>query len=196
MEPILSPISYETRTANPYESDDGIHAILDARLLAEPRIRDFHRSSRAEAALISSDAPPGSVVRIARTSDRALTIVAIPDGHSQFPALRRSLCRCWNRTNVLVLGERWLRRRPHLNGSALIAESARYPVSPLARVLVAEHLLDQGGSSYLSDCAGHLPRTGDPVRAVLSLAAAKAVSIDISRPIGPWTRVSLSSLKA
>lgn len=155
----LSPISYETSTANPCESDDGIHGVLDARLLAEPRIRDFHRSSRAEEALMSSDAPPGSAVRIARTSDRVLTIVAIPDGHGQFPALRRSLCRSWHRTNVLVLSERWLRRRPHLDGSALIADSARFPVSPLARVLIAEHLMDQGGSSHLSDCASHLPRT-------------------------------------
>lgn len=185
-----SPIAYGTEAANPSDPNSEIHGVLDARLLAEPRIIDFHRSGRAEAALMSSDAPPGSVVRIARTLGRNLTIVATPDDTGPCPALRRSLCRHWKHKNVLVLSERWLRRRPYLDGSNLIADSARYPVSPLARVLIAEHLTDYGGSSTLSDCAGQLPRTRDPVRAVLSLAAAKAVAIDISRPIGPWTRVS------
>lgn len=186
----LLPIAHGTESANPSDPNSEIHDVLDARLLAEPRIIDFHRSSRAETALMSSEAPPGSVVRIARTSDRALTIVATPGASGPFPALRRSLCRRWEHKNVLVLSENWLRRRPYLDGSNLIADSARYPVSPLARILIAEHLTDYGGSSTLSDCAGHLPRAGDPVRAVLSLAAAKAVAIDISRPIGPWTRVS------
>jgi hypothetical protein len=191
LELTFSPMSHETRTADPSETDDGIHGVLEARLMAESRVLDFHRSDRAEIALMSSEAPPGSAVRIARTLDRTFTIVAIPAGSGPFPLLRRSLCRHWKHRHVLVLSERWLRRRPYLDGSNLIADSARYPVSPLARVLIAEHLTDYGGSSTLSDCAGQLPRTRDPVRAILSLAAAKAVAIDISRPIGPWTRVFL-----
>lgn len=186
-----STMSNELNIARPLEPDGQLDDILNARLLAEPRIHDFHRSVRENSILLSSDAPPGSIVRIARLADRILTVVAVPNDARDLPTLRRSLRDHWKRKNVVVVSERWLRRRPHLDGSTLIADSARYPISPLAYVRIAEHLTDHGGSSYLSDCAGYLPRTHDPVRAVLSLAASKAIAIDISRPIGPWTRVSL-----
>lgn len=191
MDPTSSTTSNELNIGRLPEPDGQLDDILDARLLAEPRIHDFHRSVREDSILLSSDAPPGAIVRVARLADRALSVVAVPNGPSDLPTLRRSLRDHWKRKNVVVVSERWLRRRPHLDCSNLIADSARYPVSPLAYVRIAEHLTDHGGSSYLSDCAGHLPRSQDPVRAVLSLAATKAIAIDISRPIGPWTRVSL-----
>lgn len=177
--------------AGPYEKDDPLSDALDTRLLAHPRVRDFHKNTREDSILQLSDAPPGSVVRTVRLTDRILSIVAIPDGFELLPGFRRRLCNHWRHANLLVVSERWLRRRPHLEGSALIADCSRYPVPPMARVLLAQHLTENGGSSYLGDCAAYAPGTQDPIRAVLSLAAAKALSIDISRPIGPLTRVSL-----
>lgn len=169
--------------------------ILDARLVAARKVHDFHRSSRQDSILQSSGAPPGSIVRTARLHDRILQIVAIPDCVDHPPHLGRKLRRHWGCANLLVVGELWLRRRPHLDVSQLIVASAGYSVSPLARLHLTEHLTDHGGSSPLIDCAAQLPEAQDPVKAVLAIAASKAVSIDISRPIGPLSRVSLSPIR-
>lgn len=166
--------------------------ILDARLIADPRVVDFHRSSRQDSILQSSSAPPGSVIRTARLQDRILQIVAISDGFNQQPALGRKLRLHWSAANLLIVSAHWLRRRPHLDVSELIAASARYPVSPLARLHLAAHLTDHGGSAALIDCAALMPQAEDPVRAVLAVAASKAISIDISRPLGPSTKVTIS----
>lgn len=191
----MNPMSLTTAimlpSSNPIEPDDQLHRALDARLLAEPRVIDFRRSICDEAILSSAVAPPGSVTRRVWLVDRILTVVAIPVDTALPPALRRRLCNHWQRSELLVVSEQWLRRRPHFDGSELIAASARYPVPALSRLLIAEHLTESGGSSYLSDCAARVAGVQDPVRAVLALAAAKSVSIDISRPIGPLTQVSL-----
>lgn len=164
---------------------------FDARLFADPRVRDFHRSQLRDSILASSAAPSGSAVRTVRLTDRILVIVAIPDGAENLTALRRGLSEHYRRRELLVVPERYLQRQPHLNGSLLIADSARDRVSPLARLLLADHLTESGGSSCLADCAAHMSGARDPVQAVLALAAAKAVAVDVSRPIGPMTRVSL-----
>ncbi|WP_199084546.1 hypothetical protein [Bosea sp. ASV33] len=168
--------------------------ILDARLVADRRVVDFHGSSRQDSILQSSDAPPGSVIRIARLPDRILQIVAISDGFNH-QRLGRRLRRHSPGANILVVSELWLRRRPHLDVSELIVASARYPVSPLAHLHLAEHLTDHGGSAPLIDCAALMTQAEDPVRAVLAVAASKAISIDISRPLGPYTKVTISSAR-
>lgn len=53
--------------------------------------------------------------------------------------------------------------------------------------------MEQGGGSYLSDCAARVSGSADPVRAVLALAALKVVTVDISRPLTSLTLVSLPS---
>ncbi len=164
---------------------------FDARLFADPRVRDFRRSQFRDSILATSAAPSGSTVRTVRLTDRILVVVAIPDGAENLTLLRRGLSEHYRRRELLVIPEGYLRRQPHLDGSLLIADSSGYRVSPLARLLLAEHLTENGGSSHLRDCAAHMPRARDPVQAVLALAAAKAVVVDISRPIGPMTRVSL-----
>lgn len=169
--------------------------ILDARLIADPRIVDFHRSHRQDSILQSSDAPPGSIIRTARSQDRILQIVAIPGGFDHLPALGRKLRRQSSVANLLVISEIWLRRRPHIEVSKLIVASAGYPVAPLARLHLAEHLTDHGGSAPLIDCAALMPQAEDPVRAVLAVAASKAISIDISRPLGPASRVALPPVR-
>lgn len=73
----------------------------------------------------------------------------------------------------------------------LIAESAGAFVSPLARVLISDHLSECGGSSDLGDCAAYMYEARDPVQAVFALAAAKTIAVDISRPITAQTRVYL-----
>uniref|UniRef100_A0A9E7ZPH9 Uncharacterized protein n=1 Tax=Bosea sp. NBC_00436 TaxID=2969620 RepID=A0A9E7ZPH9_9HYPH len=191
MNPMPLTTAIMRSSTNPIEPDDRLHHALDARLLAEPRVIDFRRSARDETTLSSSVAPPGSVTRMVRLIDRILTVVAIPDGSNLLPALRRRLRNHWHQSELLIVSERWIRRRPHFDGSELIAAAARYPVPPLSRVLIAEHLTESGGSSYLSDCAARVAGVQDPVRAVLALAAAKYVALDISRPIGPLTQVSL-----
>jgi len=193
----MNPMSLTTAnrppSTNPFEPDDRLEHALEARLLAEPRVRDFRRSSRDELALFSSVSPPGSAIRSVRLIDRILTVMAIPDESNILPALRRRLRNHWHQSDLLIVSERWLRRRPHFDGSVLIADSAGYPVPPLSRFLIAEHLTEYGGSSHLGDCAAQMVGVQDPVRAVLALAAARTVSIDISRPIGPLTAVSLPS---
>lgn len=191
MNPMPLTMAKIPSSTNPFEPADQIHHALDARLLAEPRVRDFQRSTRDEKILSSSVAPPGSVTRRVRLTDRILTVLAIPNDSVLHLSLRRSLQDHWHRSDLLVVSERWLRRRPHFEVSELIASSAHYPVSPLSQFLIAEHLTEYGGSSYLSDCAAQMAGAQDPIRAVLALAAAKVVTIDITRPIGPLTAVSL-----
>lgn len=150
----MNPLSLTTAmmrpSSNPIEPDDQLHRALDARLLAEPRVIDFRRSIRDELILSSAVAPPGSVTRKVWLIDRILTVVAIPADAERPPALRRRLRNHWQRSELLVVSERWLRRRPHFDGSELIAASARYPVPALSRLLIAEHLTESGGSSYLT----------------------------------------------
>lgn len=191
MNPIPLTMAKIPSSPNPFEPGDQLHHALDARLLAEPRVRDFQRSTRDEMILSSSVAPHGSATRMVRLADRILTVMAIPDGSTLPPSLRRRLHNHWHPTDLLVVSERWLRRRPQFEVSELIASSAHYPVSPLSQFLIAEHLTECGGSSYLSDCAAQMAGAQDPIRAVLALAAAKIVTIDITRPIGPLTAVSL-----
>lgn len=186
-----STTSIEFNIAGPPRPESELQSILDARLIAEPRIRDFRRSAREDSILASSDAPPSSIVRTVRLRGQSLTIVAVPDDSESLPGLRQRLRTHWKRRELLVISERWLRRRPHLDGAGMIAASAGYPISPLARILLADHLTDHGGSSCLGDCAACVPDAGDPVRAVLALAAAKTLAIDISHPIGPLSRVCL-----
>lgn len=165
--------------------------ILDARLIADPRVVDFHRSASEDSILSCAGAPPGSTSRTVRTAHRILVIVAIPDGTTGATISRRSSYSRRDIKNLLIIPERYLRRRPYVDGAMLIAESAGCPVSPLARVLISNHLSESGGSSELGDCAAYVNAARDPVQAVLALAAAKAIAIDISRPITARTRVHL-----
>ena len=191
MNPMPLTMAIKQPSTNPFGPADQLHHALDARLLADPRVRDFQRSPRDELFLSSSVAPPGPAMRTVRLIDRILGIIAIPGDSILLSSLRRRLHNHLYPLEILIVIERWLRRRPHFDGSELIASSARYPVPPLSRVLIAEHLTESGGSSYLVDCAARVAGVQDPIRAVLALAAAKAVTIDITRPIGPLTEVSL-----
>lgn len=165
--------------------------ILDARLIADPRVVDFHRSASEDSILSCAGAPLGSTSRTVRTAHRILVIVAIPEETMDATISRRSSYNRPDRKNRLIIPDRYLRRRPHVDGAMLIAESAGCPVSPLARVLITNHLSESGGSSELGDCAAYMHSARDPVRAVLALAAAKTIAIDISRPITARTRVHL-----
>jgi len=165
--------------------------ILDARLIADPRVLDFHRSHPEDSILSRAGAPPGSTARTVRTTDRILVVVATPGRAADLTIGLGKRHNCRDRRNILVVSERYLRRRPHLDGAMLIAESAGCPVSPLARVLLADHLSEHGGSSCLGDCAALMCEARDPVQAVLALAAAKTIAVDISRPITAQTLVYL-----
>jgi hypothetical protein len=193
MNPMPMTMAVMRSSTNPFVPGSQLDRALEARLLAHPRVRDFHRSTRDELILSSSAVPSGTVTRRVRLTDRILTIVAIPNGSVLHHSLRRSLQNRWNRSDILVISERWLARRPQSEVSEIIAASAGYPVPPLSRILIAEHLTDCGGSAYLQDCTALMIGVDDPVQAVLALAAAKNVTIDISRPIGSLTKVSLPS---
>lgn len=165
--------------------------ILDARLIADPRVLDFHRIPFRDSILSRAGYPPGSRIRTVRLPDRILTVAAIPEGTADAAIFRRSFHNQPELRHLLLISERYLRRRPYLDGALLIAECAGAPVSPLARVAISEHLSECGGSSVLGDCAAHMYAARDPVQAVLALAAAKTVAIDISRPITAQTLVYL-----
>jgi hypothetical protein len=187
--PMTTPVMRSP--VNPMNFQTPLDRLLDIRLLAEPRVRDFYRSSHHDSLFFSSVSPPGSITRIVRLIDRILTVMAMPESADFIPQLRRKLSRNSPRSDVLIVNEVWLRKRPHIDNAELIAASSGFSVSPLSRVLISEHLTESGGSSNLADCAARVSGADDPVQAVLALAAAKAVSIDISRPIGPLTQVSL-----
>lgn len=165
--------------------------ILDARLIADPRVLDFHRSPFKDSILSRAGYPPGSRIRTVRLPDRILTVAAIPEGTTDAAIFRRSLHNQPELRHPLLVSERYLRRRPHIDGAMLIAESAGAFVSPLARVLISDHLSECGGSSDLGDCAAYMYEARDPVQAVFALAAAKTIAVDISRPITAQTRVYL-----
>lgn len=165
--------------------------ILDARLIADRRVVDFHRNHPKDSILFSAGAPPGSTARTVRTTHRILTVVAIPGGMAEATILRRNLHNRPDLHDLLLLSERYLRRRPHIDGAVLVAECAGTPVSPLARVLLWEHLSEFGGSSVLGDCTACMHGARDPVQAILSLAATKTIAVDISRPITAQTLVYL-----
>lgn len=168
-----------------------LNDILDARLIADPRVVDFHRSHSEDSILSSVGTPPGSTTRTVRLPDRILTVAAIPEGTADATIVRRNLHNQPELNNLLLISERYLRRRPHLDGALLIAECAGAPVSPFARVAISEHLSECGGSSILGDCAAYMYEARDPVQAVLALAAAKSIAVDISRPITAQTLVYL-----
>ncbi|MDX3808731.1 hypothetical protein ACXIUS_05130 [Bosea thiooxidans] len=165
--------------------------ILDARLIADPRVLDFHRIPFRDSILSRAGYPPGSRIRTVRLSDRILTVAAIPEGTADAATFRRSFHNQPELRHLLLVSERYLRRRPHIDGAMLIAESAGAFVSPLARVLISDHLSECGGSSDLGDCAAYMYEARDPVQAVFALAAAKTITVDISRPITAQTRVYL-----
>lgn len=174
---------------NTFRWQHSLDDILDARLIADPRVIDFHRSFPKDSILSNAGAPPGSTARTVRTTHRILTVVAIPDGATDPTLVRSNRYNHRDRKNLLIVPERYLRRRPHVDGAILIAESAGTSVSPLARVLISNHLSESGGSSTLGDCATYMYAAHDPVQAVLALAAGKSIAVDISRPITAQTLV-------
>ena len=171
--------------------ENPIGLALDARLTSHPRVTDFRRSAREDSILVESAAPSGSIVRVVRLSERIVKVVATPACIALLPEVRRQLRRSLA-ARTLFVGEHWLRRRPHIEVSRLIVEAAPLMVSPLDRLQLLDFLMDQGGHATLIDCASRMSRSEDPVSAVLAVAAAKAISIDIARPLGPLTCVSLA----
>lgn len=184
-------ISNVSAAFNHFGWQPNLDDILDARLIADPRVIDFHRTPCGDSILSSAGAPPGSKSRTVRLPDRILTVAAIPEGTADVMIIRRNFHNRSGLRNLLLISERYLRRRPHIDGAILIAESAGSPVSPLARVLISNHLSECGGSSVLGDCAAYTYEARDPVQAVLALAAAKTIAVDIGRPITAQTRVFL-----
>lgn len=177
--------------ANPFHPEDRLRRALDARLTASPKVVAFHQIWREDT--MPSGAHSGAIGRAVRLSDRVLTVVAIPDGIDRPSRFRHILGERWKRTNVLVVTEGWICRQPHLDGATAISDCSGHPVPVSARILLVQHLMEQGGGSYLSDCAARVPGSADPVRAVLALAASKVVTVDISRPLTSLTLVSLPS---
>lgn len=171
--------------------ENPISVALDARLTSHPHVIDFRRSAREDSILLESPAPSGSIVRVVRLSERIVKVVATPACSALLPEVRRELRRSLA-ARTLFVGEHWLRRRPHIDVSRLILEAAPLKVSPLDWVTLLDFLMDQGGHATLIDCASRMSRSDDPVSAVLAIAAAKAISIDIARPLGPLTCVSLA----
>jgi len=182
MNPMPLTMATQPSPTNPFNPSDHLQHALNARLLAEARVRDFQRCTREELILCSSVAPPGSVTRKVWLTDRILTVMAIPNDSVLLPSLRRSLQNHWHRSDLLVVSERWLKRQPHFDVSELIVASAGYPVPPLSRVVIAAHLTDCGGSAYLQDCAALMIGVDDPVQAMLALAAAKHVCRAVTKP--------------
>ncbi|GGF62538.1 hypothetical protein GCM10007301_22830 [Azorhizobium oxalatiphilum] len=174
---------------------DSLADALDANLLLSHRIRDFRPDRRAEEKLAASSAPNGSVIRLAKLADRILSIVAIPDG-MPVAGIRRVLSKQWRMTGVLIVTERWLVRQPRLGNLITLVGASDHEVARTDRILLEQHLLENGGSSPLFDCAAYVLRNEDPIRAVLSLVADKKLRIDLTRPIGPSSLVSLPTRRS
>jgi hypothetical protein len=82
-------------------------------------------------------------------------------------------------------------RQPRLDTLEALAGFIGYVVSPTDRLHVQQHLLDEGGSACLSDCAAVVHRDEDQVGAVLALVARGALRIDYARPLSVHSIISL-----
>ena len=171
---------------------DRLSRVLDIHLCASPGVIDFGPDPESERWLESSPAPPGSVARRVRLLDRILIVVAIPDGTETPSALRRMLVASAGKPNLLVVREGWLRRQPRFSILSMLVHCSDIRVSPTDWILVEQHLVSQGGTSDLGDCAAVVLRDQDPVQAVLALVAQHRLHIDRSRPLSAFSSISLS----
>jgi hypothetical protein len=90
---------------------------------------------------------------------------------------------------VVLVPEGAFYREPMMTNALMIAGCAGADVSPSDRLALMAALLEAGGSMPLADAAETVPRSDDPVAAVLSLVAGRAVCLDLSELIGPESRV-------
>ncbi|MDQ0507344.1 hypothetical protein [Xanthobacter agilis] len=170
---------------------DWLADALDTHLSLAPRVLGFRPDPRGREKLESSAALHGSVIRLVRVVDRILVVVAIPEEAEVRSGFRRDLAGDWGTRNLLVVREQWLMRQPRLDTLEALAGFIGYVVSPTDRLHVQQHLLDEGGSACLSDCAAVVHRDEDQVGAVLALVARGALRIDYARPLSVHSIISL-----
>lgn len=175
----------------PRRPADWLADALDTHLSLAPRVLGFRPDPRGREKLGSSAALRGSVIRLVRVVDRILVVVAIPEDADAHPGFRRDLAGDWGARNVLVVREQWLMRQPRLDTLEVLVGFICYVVSPTDRLRVQQHLLDEGGSACLSDCAALLQHDEDSVGTVLALVAKGALRIDYGRPLSVHSIVSL-----
>lgn len=172
-------------------SADWLADALDIHLSMAPRVLGFWPDPCGNEKLTSSTAPQGSVVRLVRLADRILIVVAIPEERDIRPRFRRDLARDWGTRNILVVREQWLMRQPRFGILEVLAGCIGHPVTPTDRLRIEQHLLDEGGSSCLSDCAACVLGEADPMNAVLALVARGVLRIAYARPLSVHSIVSL-----
>ncbi len=173
-----------------------LSARLDAALTIAPTVAAFGLDPAVEALMKPLGLQcAGHVIRRVRLHDgRSVTVLALlneawvdSNGRTSAVGLKHA-ARAMGRRVVLV-PEGAFYREPMMTNALMIAGCAGADVSPSDRLALMAALLEAGGSMPLADAAETVPRSDDPVAAVLSLVAGRAVCLDLSELIGPESRV-------
>ncbi|MFG1419984.1 hypothetical protein V5F38_19460 [Xanthobacter sp. V0B-10] len=170
---------------------DWLADALDTHLIMAPRVIHFRPDHRAKERLRSAMAPRGTIVRLARLTDRILIVVAVPGEGAAPASLRRRLAANWGTRNVLVVREAWLLREPRLEVMSTAVACVDQMPSGTDWLRIERHLLELGGSSCLEECAAQVRQHEDPVGAVLALVAAGWLRIEMHRPLSGDSVISL-----
>lgn len=134
--------------------------------------------------------------RIRRIDGTVFDLVALPreieDRPTRLNALRKLRARRIRLGRPLrLIREAVVDREPRLANARLIHDCGRYPPSARAAGRLIRHLVTVGGSDRLGACLAALSGTFDPACGLLTLVGAKVVTVDLERPLGPESRVSL-----
>jgi len=178
----------------PLPSPSRLDHCLEARLLADFRVACHGADPVTErlARLICID-PEGLVIRRVRFAHRTVTVVAMTGESWHSTACRYFTDRLreqasLQRRRVVLVPPSAVYRRPHLDGSMAIARCSHAFVPDEDRQAILR-LLREERKVPLAACADVAHRSRAPMRTVLALAAARAIAIDVSRPLGPTTPV-------
>ncbi len=170
---------------------------VDCLLAALPLLVDGHDDALARQIAVLGLARTGVILRRLRHGNRRrFNLIVVPDAVRQdakhlagLTRLRRRESRA-NRHLVLV-GETTIDRQPRLANALLITECAGFLPSASGRLAVIA-LLAESGATELAALLPLLRRQVDPAASVLALVAAKALAVDLDRPLGPHSLVRLS----
>lgn len=177
----------------------GLAQRLDWVLQALPvTVKPDDPTLRARVAAL--DPSGGLVLRRLRLADgRVIHLIAVParlpERERGIVELRRLQRRLWRSGALLrLVGEAVVDREPRLGTARLIAAHAGRVPSRRSREILRRGLGERGGSATVGEALGWLEGERDGFVALLALLAQGAARLDLDRPFGAASRLSLGPL--